>query len=241
MRSFLIFTLIISITIATPLFSTEDPLDLSDMSFTLTEDDRPNVEIISSVKPSPGKFHSMTGDFLPVWARMLMLIIIDYKTTCNQASSCSSTLNEAIRTISKLGFSSGRDFCRKHEATVICSCLSFTPNCYPASSCQLGLNEIMKILPNIPLNSIWGECTGDSLVKWNGFFAVCFMVSIVYFPHILRWILMRNNRRLYMILHSARDSLICWHFAKSSRKQKTTRRAWTTVAITRFVCIFVLA
>ena len=213
-----------------PLFSNENSLDLWDVSTAPPEDDRTDTEIISSVKSSPGKSDPITWNFPPIWARMLMLIILESKTTCNQAPSCSWTFNEAISTISKMGFSSGSDFCRKHQATVICSCLSFTPNCYPASLCQLGLNEIMKILLNIPLKSIWGECAGDKLEKWNGIYAFCVIVSIVNLFHMLRWILMRNNCRFYMISHSARDSPTFWHLAKSIRKQKATRHARKAVA-----------
>lgn len=187
MRSFLIFTLIIWITIATPLFSTEDSLDLSDMSMTLPEDDRPDVEITSSVKPSPGKSYSITGDFLPVWARMFMFIITDYKTTCNQASSCSWSFNAAIRSLSNLGYSSGSDFCRIHKATVICSCVSFTPNCFPASSCELGLDEVTKTLPNILEKFIWVECAGNRIKEWNFAYWACLIVSLLNLFHILKW------------------------------------------------------
>lgn len=52
---------------------------------------------------------------------------------------------------------------------------------------------------------------------------------------------MRSNCRLYMIQHGACNSPIWWHLAKALRKQKATRHAWTTVAMTRSVCIFLLA
>lgn len=117
---------------------------------------------------------------------MLMLIIIDDKTTCNQASSCSWAFNEAIGSLSKLGYSSGSDFCRMHKATVICSCVSFTPNCYPASLCQLGLDEVTKTLPKIFGKFIWGECAGNGITKWNFAFWGCLIVSSLNVVHILR-------------------------------------------------------